>query len=86
MSDVFEDACRRLLGAHPDAYISVDIEGGQEVQIGDMTWDTEPYEFEVWARWFDPKKKAGESAQIWSQKFHTLPDLFTALMEAEKNG
>lgn len=45
--DPFEAAVRRKFGAPPDAHVYVDISGGNQVQIGDYTWDTDPYEFSI---------------------------------------
>lgn len=45
----FEAAVRRLLGVDATWTVHVTISGGDSVQIGDYTWDTNPHEFEVWA-------------------------------------
>ena len=41
----FEDAVRRRLNLQGEYQISIEPSGGGEVQIGDYTWDSDPYEF-----------------------------------------
>lgn len=88
----FDDAVRRLLGAPDFALVRCEISGGGEVQIGEMTWETEPTEIEVeayvpehmWRRKtfkeahpeFDSRKKTA-----WTRTFNTLPELWAALHE-----
>lgn len=78
MSQIFEDAVRKMFDAPPEARVSVFIEGGQDVQIGDYTWDTEPHEIEVWAVWGDPPNETRRE-----EKWYSIPELFEALMKAE---
>lgn len=45
----FENAVRRRLGLQGPYRISCDASGGRQVQIGDYTWDSDPYEFDLTA-------------------------------------
>lgn len=46
----FEAALRKRLGVGEDFLVQVEPSGGGEYQIGDYTWDTEPYRFAVTAQ------------------------------------
>lgn len=75
----FEDAVRRYFGVSeddcPNADVFCHIDGGREVQIGDMTWDTEPYDITIGVYIRRPRKPT-ESRR---ETFATLPDVWKAL-------
>lgn len=86
----FEEACRSLFPDLPrEAVVSCEIEGGGQVQIGDMTWDTVDTEIVITAyipggssdsflrRHPDLRQHRGK---VWERRFDTLPELWTALM------
>lgn len=59
----FEEAVKRRLGLTGDYRVHVEITGGREVQIGDYTWDSEPYEVELYVT---PTKKRTERRRTHS--------------------
>jgi len=67
----FENEVRKALNAPADAYVSVEFSGGQEVQIGDCTWDSEPYAIEISASWWIQRKFFSEI-----RRFDTLPEVW----------
>lgn len=67
--DPFATAVRRKVGARPDADVSVIVEGGKEVQIGDYTWDSDPYTFEIHVH-----------SVGFSMEFDNLPDIWRWLL------
>lgn len=43
----FEDGVRKRFGIDDTWKVEVEVSGGGQVQIGDYTWDSVPYKFEV---------------------------------------
>ena len=76
----FAKALRTLFEDVPDeAIIGVGIEGGGEIQIGDMTWDTDPTEIVISA-YMPPGRPLRYSKE---RRFDTLPELWAALHPEE---
>lgn len=74
--DTFERAVRLFFNAPDDWIVFEDTEGGHEVQIGDMTWDTEPLTFII-------SVTSPDRQETKREIFNSLPDLIGALMGAE---
>lgn len=91
----FERALRGLFEDIPDeAIISVEIKGGGETQIGDMTWDTDPIEIEVdaYVPGNDAQLEALDLPPGWrhrwqhnTRRFDSLPELWAALHPEENS-
>jgi hypothetical protein len=71
----FEDAVRKRLNLQGDYNIGVIASGGGQYQIGDYTWDSEPYTFEVYAH---PTVKRTETRK--------MPSLFPSSYSAWERG
>lgn len=94
---VFEDAVRKRWGLsiedRDDWKIDVEVFGGGQVQIGDYTWDSVPYEFEVTAtqmtiQWRSPWKNRPAFPQLTpvtgkhkTKTFNSLPEIWAWIAE-----
>lgn len=86
LSGSFEQAARVLFDDLPEeAIITSAMEGGQEYQLGDYTWDTEDRIIVIEA-YLPPalvnKKNSPfrkHRGKVWRREFHDLPSLWEAL-------
>lgn len=79
MSEQFDAAIRAHFGVGEEYVVGVSTEGGGEVQIGDMTWDTVPLTFVMTA--YVPG--GGKKSKSYSETFDSLPEVWDALIPKE---
>ena len=72
----FDDAVRRYFAAPADAQVESSFDGGNEFQIGDYTWDTEPYNVTITVY----IRAKGKPVEVREESFTDLPSLWDALL------
>jgi hypothetical protein len=72
----FDAAVRRYFEVGDQAFVWSEVRGGGQVQIGDMTWDTEDEEVTIGVR------HAPGTGPMKQQTFGSLPELWSALAAA----
>jgi hypothetical protein len=78
VSDGFEQAVRNYFSAPAGATVTTDIQGAQEYQIGEYTWDSDPASIEVSVTWWEDHGDAIRPVSR-NESFSTLPELWAAL-------
>lgn len=80
MTGSFEKAFIKRYDLPEDSIITIEIRGGGEVQIGDMTWDTEEASIEVTA---SAVQDYAWPTTVFKKDYDSLPDIWDDLIPKE---